>query len=326
MPLIAGGAEQTKDDLLLEQAREYGLLAYKDFADLDATATKLDLAKILVALRKFEVSAPEDGDYIFTDCDNLTEQEKNIVYATIQTGIFSGVGPSQFGPDMKVSRAEVVVGICRTTEIEYSFGPEETTGFEDCVAGMWFTPAISALEKAGIFTIEGNKFSPTDYAKIRDMLRWAVAAHEYKEYGKVGTISITNAQPVSLKEGGNATFGPVVLNLTTPAPKYVWTSSNPAVATVTAIDGGTATVSALKKGTAEITVQLANGNHADCTVTVEEADKATDMTIPENISVAVGATQAISITLTPADAVAQYEVVSDNEHILSAYMCHLLHY
>lgn len=314
--------EWAKDAFLLRQAREYGLLTYAELSDLDAIATRLDLAEMLVSLGGLEITPPTDEfPFQFTDCDGLTEQEKNIIHTCILYGILSGMHDNTFGPDGTVPRAQIITCLHRLCIAIKKIEQDNDTQsrFEDCSPSMWFSPAVSALDKIGIFTVEGNNLYPNTNTTVRDMLRWAIAIQEYLAYGKVLTVSTSDTKSLSLKVGDGVTIGTQTIG-SDYLPRFLWTSDNPTVATVDCIEiGFPAKVVALKQGTATITLQLANGNHVDYTVTVEESEKPTDISVDENITIAVGATQAVAITLTPADATAKYEVVSDNEHIVSAY-------
>ncbi|MDE6280291.1 MAG: Ig-like domain-containing protein, partial [Oscillospiraceae bacterium] len=95
------------------------------------------------------------------------------------------------------------------------------------------------------------------------------------------------------------------------AANLTWTSSNPAVAKVEKVNGN-GMVTAVGAGTATITVSAGSGISAECKFTVE-TQAVTSISLPPTLTVAVGATEELTPTLTPVGAAAKLTWTSSNE-------------
>ncbi len=169
------------DDIaLLESAQAAGLLKYMGGVDLYAQATRMDVAKIILAL----TGATENVNrpYPYADGSNLTAQEKNILTALFAYRIMLGMADGTFNPTGPVTRAEIAVLLyrCMTGDVYGSnaglYEDYATKVFIDVPAGNWATGYIGYCANTGLLSDVGETFSPGNTADVGTVLRWMVNA------------------------------------------------------------------------------------------------------------------------------------------------------
>ncbi len=129
----------------------------------------------------------------------------------------------------------------------------------------------------------------------------------------VSSVSV-NKKELSLYVGGSESLTATVLPSDASDKSVTWTSSNTAVAGVSA-DGK---VTANKAGTAVITVKTVDGGcQATCTVTVRELTTyATSLTLsPQTLTLDLGGTEPLTLVMSPTDANEELTWKSDNESV-----------
>ncbi len=129
----------------------------------------------------------------------------------------------------------------------------------------------------------------------------------------VSSVSV-NKKELSLYIGESESLTATVLPSDASDKSVTWTSSNAAVAGVSA-DGK---VTANKAGTAVITVKTVDGGcQATCTVTVRELTTyATSLTLsPQTLTLDLGGTEPLTLVMSPTDANEELTWKSDNESV-----------
>ncbi len=129
----------------------------------------------------------------------------------------------------------------------------------------------------------------------------------------VSSVSV-NKKELSLYVGGSESLTATVLPSDASDKSVTWTSSNAAVAGVSA-DGK---VTANKAGTAVVTVKTVDGGcQATCTVTVRELTTyATSLTLsPQTLTLDLGGTEPLTLVMSPTDANEELTWKSDNESV-----------
>jgi len=248
----------TLNDAVLDQAKTYGLLAYTSGIETTAPLTRLEMVNLLAGFMGAEIDTTAEVTLAFTDCDDLTTKQKAVLKWTVDQGFVAGKGNNTFGPYDRITRAEVAAILDRMLTSASTSGQGKR--FTDVTEEKWYYESVNHIADRGIFTTESGTFDPNAQAAFYDVTRWLVAAYEYKTNQAVSTIDISAT--ASVKAGESATLTPTITPAITGA-ECVWNSDNASVATVK-----NGEVTGVKAGTATITVQLANGNSASCTVTV----------------------------------------------------------
>lgn len=304
------------ETLILEQAEAYGLLDYGP--KLEWSTERLDLYKIVFALGKFELQTEHKEPFPFTDCDDLTEEERDLIQTLYALDLVYGMGNNTFYPQQNMTRAQVATMICQVIEhLKPDFIDASTKDtFEDVPSEHWYYSAVGRLNQIGIFTTEESIFDPHNITNPYDTLRWSIAAYEWLYDEAVSDVSLS--ETAITIQTDTPTLLTANLSATDTAPLFLWTSSNEEIVSLSDTDTTSATLIGNSVGEATITIQLANGNSAECTVNVVAAEQPTKITVADNINVAVGEQHTVDITLTPENAATQYAVVSNNPHILTA--------
>lgn len=76
------------------------------------------------------------------------------------SSMIAGLGDNQFGPNDKLTRAQIAALITRATGLETDSG---LNGFRDVPENHWAARAIAATDRAGYFSyIEGDTFKPNE--------------------------------------------------------------------------------------------------------------------------------------------------------------------
>ncbi len=268
------------EEAVLAQAKAYGLLTYADGMDTAGSLTRLEMTKLLAGSYGAQIDTTADVSLEFSDCDNLSKADRAVINWAVTEHLMSGrpAGSTMdeliFVPEGTLSRAEVSHMLSQLLNMPYD--AEYEGHFTDVEkhneTPTWFERPVNWLAEQGIFTTEGETFFLYDRAARPDVLRWLVAAYERKNNQTVSTVMIPAA--ASVEAGKSATLTPAIAPAIN-GPAYVWTSSNPSAATV---ENGV--VTGVNAGTAVITIQLANGNSAACTVTVSGSSAPVDPSGP----------------------------------------------
>ncbi len=162
----------TEDAELLAQAEAAGLLKYLTVSDLSADLTRLDTVKLFVAM--LDITPTAGATIHFNDCDNLTQEEKELVAAAVNAGIIIGTGDNTFAPYASLTRAQLATLIYRALgepEVEIS------KTFSDVPENMWYYESVTALYNLGVFDgVSENTFMPAATATIEQTLKCMVRA------------------------------------------------------------------------------------------------------------------------------------------------------
>ena len=156
------------DAEILAQAEAMGLLQYLEVYDLNATLSRLDAAKLMAAM--LDVAPIPDAELPFTDCDDLTQEEKDIVAAIVDTGIIKGIAEGTFDPYGTLTRAQLATMIYR------ALGEPETENSVNAPETVWYLKAVLALQDLGIITDENITTNAGEIIQIRDALEWMIRA------------------------------------------------------------------------------------------------------------------------------------------------------
>ena len=181
--------ENTATDAVYSLARQYGLRNYLSVSPFAGYVTRLDSAKIIASLGKLNIDM-SDTDLPFTDCDDLTTQEKAIVKAGLGAGVFMGTSSNTFSPNSVITRAEMTALIWRLLGLPE---PEQITGsFQDVSPNHWYYQCVMSMKEKGIIITNRDMFEPAAPVTFLDAFRWAAAAYEYMEFGGVRSSDILN--------------------------------------------------------------------------------------------------------------------------------------
>lgn len=166
-------------DNLLEKATAAGLLPYFDFVDLDQNVTRLDLAKLIAALAELRLDPDVSASY--SDCAELTDEEKQIIGAVEKFGVMSAYDNGSFRPFNTVNRATVALVLYRAmhdnVDAEDLWDYADDGYFGDVPGFTWYAPYVNYLASVGILPVSGDKkFYPNDMSDFRAVLHWMVNA------------------------------------------------------------------------------------------------------------------------------------------------------
>jgi len=116
---------------------------------------------------------------------NLKDVEKHWarkeITALVQKGVLKGMGENTFGPELKVTRAQLAVMLVRATGLTLS---GTTSEFRDVPAGYWANKEIAAARKAGIISGDpGGTFRPDSPASRAEIAKMIAVAFKLEVKG-----------------------------------------------------------------------------------------------------------------------------------------------
>ena len=179
------------DAELLAKAEAVGLLKYLEITDLSANLTRLEAVKLLVAMMDL---TPKAGATIhFTDCDDLTQEEKELIAAALEVGLIAGTGTNTFAPHGQLTRAVLATLIYR------ALGSPKTENSEGSFP-QWYLQAIIALQDLGIITEEDITTTVMENMDVGGALCWLIKAKAVMDDG--GNTPVTRYEIHFLANGG----------------------------------------------------------------------------------------------------------------------------
>ena len=156
-----------QDAELLAQAESAGLLKYLEVTDLSANLSRLDAVKLLVAMMGLK---PVDGATLnFTDCDALTQEEKELVAAAVNAGLILGNADDTFTPFGVLTKAQLATVIYR------ALGEPKTENSGGAFP-QWYGQAVAALQDLGIITEDNILDTAMENVNVEGALRWLIKA------------------------------------------------------------------------------------------------------------------------------------------------------
>ena len=120
--------------------------------------------------QKKDYSSCDHGDscdlHKFTDLNAVSWYHDGIHYC-LENGLMNGYADGTFGPDKKISRAQIVTILWRQAG---SPSPEKKATFSDSAEGSWYSDAVSWAAETGIVTGYGNGTFGTNDPVTREQL------------------------------------------------------------------------------------------------------------------------------------------------------------
>ena len=165
----------TEDAELLAQAEAAGLLTYLEVSDLNAELTRLDTVKLMAAM--LNIAPIPDAELSFTDCDELTQEEKELLAAVVEAGIINGTAEGTFMPYALLTHAQLA------TMIHRALGEPETENSANAPETVWYLKAVLALQDLGIITEDDILSIAGDIMQVRGALQWMIRAKEVLDSG-----------------------------------------------------------------------------------------------------------------------------------------------
>ncbi len=120
-----------------------------------------------VEITDFDKIQPAAGDTVFEDVKRSSWYHTPIKFL-YDNEIVNGVTETEFMPNKKITRAEIMTMLCRA----FGFPAEEgEDNFDDC-KGKWYSGYVYAAKKRGIAGgVGGNNFAPEDYVTHEQALK-----------------------------------------------------------------------------------------------------------------------------------------------------------
>lgn len=196
---------------------------------LDQELSRQEMASILV--RAFQLEKYTSKNIAFSDFNQISDSHKKDVEIIASLGITVGIGNNNYGPTVKINRAQMAVFLDRTLThikaLQEGQVIDEIKGNNITISGIRYdiAPSVnkilnegnsSILKDANIhFTKQNNKITSINYLKINQSgTATASMVLDGGEQSVSGSIDI-NGDYVSLKNikvTGNITLGPAVEN------------------------------------------------------------------------------------------------------------------
>ena len=166
------------DQELLKQAEESGLLTYFDTVAMRGNTTRLDVAKLIAAALDLQLNP--NAALPFTDCDDLSQLEKQVLAAVVEYGAMRGTGQGTFNPNGTATRAEMAVVIYNTFTKLHTDNLSDYADdglFSDVTGNKWYASYVNYLASLDLIPVsEEGTFRPTDIITFREMLSWMLRA------------------------------------------------------------------------------------------------------------------------------------------------------
>lgn len=131
----------------------------------NAPLTRLGAAELLVGHLGIQVGSDLSG-FPYTDCESLSQQQKASISAVVNAGIMTGVSPTSFGPESKMTFAQMALLLYRA-----SGAPEpDSTGisFANVSPDNWAYNAFAWLANMGAIPSDWDG-DPNQTATGKDM-------------------------------------------------------------------------------------------------------------------------------------------------------------
>ncbi len=288
--LKPGETHQLKATVLPENASDAGVTWYSDKEGV-ATVSQSGLVTAVGAGEATVHAVTSDGGKMASCLVTVRIPVKGITLSTASETLYVGDSP------LSVS-ATVYPADATEMSLEWSSTDSKVASV---IQGAGLNAVINPL-KPGTATIT---------VSTKDGGFTAKCTVTVKQH--VSSVSV-NKKELSLYVGGSESLTATVLPSDASDKSVTWTSSNTAVAGVSA-DGK---VTANKAGTAVITVKTVDGGcQATCTVTVRELTTyATSLTLsPQTLTLDLGGTEPLTLVMSPTDANEELTWKSDNESV-----------
>ncbi|MDF2925365.1 MAG: S-layer domain protein [Paenibacillaceae bacterium] len=123
--------------------------------------TRAEFAALLVRATGWPAADNPEALLPFADNNQIPPWAKPLIAAMVQLGIINGYDDGTFRPEQTITRAEMAVMTARALDLPAS-GPALKPGFADREdIPEWASPAIAAVEQAGIMQGTGaGRFAP----------------------------------------------------------------------------------------------------------------------------------------------------------------------
>lgn len=124
------------------------------------------------------------------------------VKSVSQMGLFQGVSSTEFGPDVKMTRAMFVTVLGRLEGIDTTQYNKSNTGFNDVKAGQWYSPYIIWASENHIVNGKGNGIFDPDGNITREQMcliiyNYLFAYKKYESQYSAKTVSFADKAKLS---------------------------------------------------------------------------------------------------------------------------------
>ncbi len=165
-----GGGDQAT---LLDRAEHAGLLTYFSGTDL-GEATRLDMAKLIVAYLDRTVTNVSAAQSAFSDCGGLTDRERGVIKAVCADGTMQAASKGIFLPDGIITRGQAAV------VLSHAMGDPQipwSKEFSDLGADPRTKNMVNNLYNLGVLTgVTEKTFDSEAVATKADILTWLLNA------------------------------------------------------------------------------------------------------------------------------------------------------
>ncbi len=166
----------------LDKALEYGFITERIRDNMSAGITREEFAE--VAVKMYEKYMGKTASY--TDMSAFTDTRNQEIFKAYELKIVNGMGNSQFGPNLLITRAQMAAMLYRLVEAiepytDFSAAGAPQFADEKDIPG-WALENVRFMSKMGFINgVSGNRFAPADTSTREQAVAVAVRVYEYYE-------------------------------------------------------------------------------------------------------------------------------------------------
>lgn len=141
---------------------------------------------IVCVLAALAVAAGAKDGFKFDDVKD-SKWYANVVYDVYEKGIMTGKTDKTFGPEDKMTRAEIVTILCRMSK-DNAEGKSKSLAFKDTKQSDWYADSVGwAVENKVVNGYEDNTFKPKANVTRQELAALLIRFFEYKGINLEGT-------------------------------------------------------------------------------------------------------------------------------------------